>query len=64
MNSHFTANANKASRYHNVSYILNIDTWYFHIFTFCAVFEYICSLSPWLKSLIDWLDLHRANFCT
>lgn len=31
---------------------------------FCAVFEYICSLSPWLKSLIDWLDLHRANFCT
>lgn len=34
MNSHFTANANKVSRYHNVLYFLNIDTWYFHIFTF------------------------------
>lgn len=31
MNSHFTANANKVSRYHNVSYFLNIDTWYFFV---------------------------------
>lgn len=63
LNSHLTAITNMASWYHKVSYFLYIHVWYFHIFTFL-----LCSVRtvfpPWLESLIDWLDLHVANFGT